>query len=226
MHRKMLSSALFAGFGAGLIAALLQFYFVIPTLLEGELYESGEKIHFILNGTSTSDRTALGIGSDWFRHSMTVSFNIVTYMGYGLILVGLMALAEMRGLTTVTPRQGIIWGLAGFIAIQLAPAIGLPPELPGTIGAELAPRQAWWLGTLLSSAFGLWLIAFGKGPIALLGVAFLAIPQIIGAPQLDTFWGVAPPELAAEFATLSLGSAAAGWVLLGWLCSYFWTRSA
>ncbi|MFT6168224.1 MAG: cobalt transporter subunit CbtA [Celeribacter sp.] len=226
MYRRVLASALYAGLGAGLIAALLQFYFVIPTLLEGELFESGQKIHFILDGTSMSDRSHLGIGTDWMRHLMTVSFDVVTYMGYGLILIGLMALAEQRGLTSVTPRQGVIWGLAGFVAIQLAPAIGMPPELPGTIGAELAPRQAWWLGTLVASSFGLWLIAFGKGPIALVGIVLLAIPQIVGAPHLDTFWGVAPPELAAEFATLSLGTAAAGWTVLGWLCSYFWTRDA
>lgn len=226
MHRKLLASALYAGLGAGLIAALLQFYFVIPTLMEGELFESGQKVHFILDGTSNSDRGAASIGDDWFRHAMTLSFNIVTYMGYGLILVGLMALAELRGLTTVTPRQGLIWGLAGFVAVQLAPAIGMPPELPGTIGAELAPRQVWWLGTLLASAVGLWLIAFGKGPLVLVGAVFLAAPQVIGAPRLETFWGVAPPELAAEFATLSLGVAAAGWTVLGGLCSYFWTKDA
>jgi cobalt transporter subunit CbtA len=199
---------------------------VVPTLLNGELYESGQKVHFILNGTSSSDRTHLGLGDDWVRHLMTVSFNIVTYMGYGLILLGLMALAEMRGLTTVTPKQGLIWGLSGFVAVQLAPAMGMPPELPGTIAAELLPRQLWWLGTVFASSIGLWLIAFGTAPKVVIGALFLAAPQFIGAPHLDAFWGVAPPELAAEFAALSLSTSAVGWVLLGGLCSYFWTRDA
>jgi len=35
---------------------------------------------------------------------------------------------------------------------------------------------------------------------------------------------VAPPELAAEFATLSLGAAAAGWVMLGYVVAATLTR--
>jgi predicted cobalt transporter CbtA len=45
----------------------------------------------------------------------------------------------------------------------------------------------------------------------------MAIPHLLGAPHLDMFFGVAPPELAAEFAALSLGTAAAGWVMLGFM---------
>jgi predicted cobalt transporter CbtA len=59
------------------------------------------------------------------------------------------------------------------------------------------------------------LIAFGHSYLPLAGVVLMVIPHLLGAPHLDTFFGVAPPELAAEFATLSLGAAAAGWVLLG-----------
>ena len=224
MTKNLLTSAVFAGVAAGLIAALLQFVFVIPALLEGELFETGARIHFGANGSPESDRGSPGLGTEWARHAMTVGFNVVTYVGFGFLLLAAMAFAELRGLTTITPKQGIIWGLAGFIAIQLAPAIGLPPELPGTPAAEIGPRQMWWLGTLVASSLGLWIIAFGRGFMALGGVVLLLIPHIIGAPHLDAFWGVAPPELSAEFVTLSLGCAAAGWTALGFLCSWFWTR--
>ena len=210
MTKNLLTSAVFGGVAAGLIAALLQFVFVIPALLEGELFETGARIHFGANGSPESDRGSPGLGTEWARHAMTVGFNVVTYVGFGFLLLAAMAFAELRGLTTITPKQGIIWGLAGFIAIQLAPAIGLPPELPGTPAAEIGPRQMWWLGTLVASGLGLWIIAFGRGYIALGGVVLLLIPHIIGAPHLDAFWGVAPPELSAEFVTLSLGAAAAG----------------
>jgi cobalt transporter subunit CbtA len=146
---------------------------------------------------------------------MTVAFNIVTYTGYGLLLAAMISFAALKGITT-TARQGLIWGLCGYIAVQLAPAIGLPPELPGTIAAEVGQRQLWWISTILASAAGLGLIAFGRSYLPLAGVVLMAIPHLLGAPHLDTFFGVAPPELAAEFATLSLGAAAAGWVLLGY----------
>ncbi|WP_281981600.1 CbtA family protein [Thalassorhabdomicrobium marinisediminis] len=224
MSQKLLTSAVFAGVAAGLIAAALQFMFVIPALLEGELFETGARIHFGADGSPESTRGAPGLGGDWGRHLMTVGFNIVTYVGFGFLILAAMAFAEMRGLTRITPRQGLIWGLCGFVAIQLAPAFGLPPELPGTPAAEIGPRQTWWLGTLIATTLGLWVIAFGRGWIALSGIVLILAPHLIGAPHLDAYWGVAPPELAAEFVSLSLGTAAAGWTALGGLCAWFWTR--
>lgn len=224
MTKNLLTSAVFAGLAAGLIAAFLQFSFVIPTLLEGELFEGGERVHFSVNGSPQSERGTPSLGGDVGRHAMTVGFNVVTYVGFAFLLLAGMAIAEMRGLTKITPKQGIIWGLAGFVAIQLAPALGLPPVLPGTIGADVDARQAWWLGTIVASIAGLWTLAFVRGPLALIGVLLLALPHIIGAPMLDTYWGVAPPELAAQFVTFSLGSAAAGWATLGFFAAWFWTR--
>lgn len=223
MVRHLLVCAALAGAAAGLIAAALQLTFVVPALLEGELFESGERLHFVSDGTPQSVRAAPGLGEDLSRHGMTVAFNLVTYLGYGLILSGTMALAERYG-RAATARAGIVWGIAGFIAVQLAPAIGLPPELPGTPASELAPRQAWWLFTVASSAAGLALIAFTRGAIPFAGVALLLFPHLVGAPQLDTYWGVAPPELAAHFVTLSLGAALVGWATLGFFCGWFWER--
>lgn len=224
MTNRLLTSGILAGAVAGVIAALLQFYFVIPVLLEGELFETGQMVHFAADGSPESDRTEMSLGGEFGRHALTLGFNMLGYAGFGLLLVALMALAETRGLTTITPRQGLIWGLAGFIAVQLAPAIGLPPELPGTVGAEIGPRQSWWMATIISTAIGLWCLAFVKGPLALIGVAFLLAPHLVGAPHLDAYWGVAPPELAAEFATLSLGTAAAGWTILGFAAAWLWSR--
>ncbi len=62
------------------------------------------------------------------------------------------------------------------------------------------------------------------GVIALSGVVLLIAPHLIGAPHLSGYFGVSPPELSAEFVTLSLGTAAAGWATLGFLLAWFWTR--
>ena len=215
MTKNLFASAICAGIAAGLLASALQLTFVIPVLLEGELYETGARVHFGTDGSPQSDRGAPPLAGDWLRHSMTVAFNIVTYTGYGLLLAAMISFATLKGITT-TAKQGLIWGLCGYIAVQLAPAIGLPPELPGTIAAEVGQRQLWWISTILASAAGLGLIAFGRSYLPLAGVVLMATPHLLGAPHLDTFLGVAPPELAAEFATLSLGAAAAGWVLLGY----------
>ena len=216
MVKNLFVSAICAGLVAGLIAALLQFIFVIPVLLEGELFESGARLHFGSNGSPQSDRGVPGLGDDWGRHSMTVAFNIITYTGYGLILAAMISYTALKG-SIIPSRQGVIWGLCGFIAVQLAPAIGLPPELPGTIAAEVGPRQMWWLGTIVATAAGMGLIAFGRSYLPLGGIAIMLIPHLVGAPHLNTFFGVAPPELAAEFATLSLGTSAAGWAVLGFV---------
>ena len=224
MTRNLLTSALFAGVAAGLIAALLQFTFVIPALLEGELYESGARVHFVTQGTPQSERGSPGLGGDLGRHAMTVGFSVITYVGFALILLACMVLAQRRG-TAITPRSGLIWGVAGFIAIALAPAVGLPPELPGTPAADLAARQTWWLGTVVATAVGLGLIAFARGALPLLGIALIAAPHLIGAPITPDYTGIAPPELAAHFVTLSLGASAAAWAILGSFTAWFWTRA-
>ena len=216
MVKNLFVSAIYAGVVAGLTAALLQFIFVIPVLMEGELFETGARLHFGNDGSPQSDRGVPGLGDDWGRHSMTVAFNIITYTGYGLILAAMISYAALKGSFTPS-RQGITWGLCGFIAVQLAPAIGLPPELPGTLAAEIGPRQMWWLGTIVATAVGMGLIAFGRSYLPLGGIAIMLVPHLVGAPHLDAFFGVAPPELAAEFATLSLGTSAVGWAVLGYV---------
>ncbi|MDA5095426.1 CbtA family protein [Aliiroseovarius sp. KMU-50] len=224
MIKNLASSAMLAGVLTGIIASALQFYFVIPLVLEGELYETGARIHFPVDGSPQSEAGAPGLGGEWGRHLMTVAFNFVSFTAYGLILVALMAYAALRGVA-VTPKSGLLWGLAGFTAVQLAPAMGLPPELPGTIAPEVMPRQIWWSGTIIASAAGLALIAFGRGlPMILGGAALLLLPHLIGAPHLDTYWGVSAPELAAHFATVSLGVAAASWAVLGTLCAWFYQK--
>ncbi len=225
MAKNLLSSAVFAGLIAGLIAALLQFVFVIPLLLEGELYETGARVHFGADGTPVSERGAPGLGGEWGRHMMTVAFNVVTYTGYGLLLAAAMGFARERTGLLITAKNGLIWGLAGFIAVQLAPAVGLPPELPGTPAAEITPRQIWWICSILATAGGLALIAFGQSLLMhVAGLLIILAPQLIGAPHLDTFWGVSPPELSAEFVTHSLGYAAIGWATLGYFVAFFLAR--
>lgn len=247
MLQRLLTSALIAGAAAGLIAALLQLVFVQPVLLHAELYEGGERTHFAVasehhhgeeaeapaeeahdHGGAAHDHEAAdapGIGFDAPRDGLSVLFSVMVYAGYGLILVAAIALAENSG-HRVTARQGLLWGLAGYIAVQLAPAVGLSPELPGMAAADINARAVWWVATVIASAVGLWLIAFGKGWGAwILAIVLLAAPHVIGAPHPHEFTGPTPPELASQFAGRALGVGLAAWALLGLFSATLWGRA-
>lgn len=221
MFQKIVTSALIAGFGAGLIAALLQFAFVQPILLHAELFESGVLTHF--GGTVTAAQAPASAGIDLTRDGLSVIFSALTYCGYALILLSFIALAEERG-HPISPRIGLIWGIAGFIAAQLAPAFGLPPELPGMNAGDLGERQLWWYATVAATAGGLWLVAFGRNwTMWGIAIVLLAAPHIIGAPSPDILTGPAPPELGAEFASRALGVGLVAWTVLGLLLGALWT---
>jgi cobalt transporter subunit CbtA len=215
MFAKIAVSALIAGFGAGLIAALLQYTFVQPLLLHAELFEADP--HTALDVV----RIARG-AFDPLREAMNVLFAALIYTGYAFMLLAGMVFAEDRG-QPITPRAGLLWGAAGFIAMHFAPAFGLAPDMPGLNGADVEARQIWWYGTVGCTGLGLWLIAFGRNWM-LWGAAviLIAAPQLIGAPLPDTLTQAAPPELAAAFAARTLGVALAVWASLGLLLGTVW----
>ena len=135
-----------------------------------------------------------------------------------------MALARLRGYA-IDARSGLLWGAAGFAVFALAPAIGLPPELPGMSAAELAARQQWWLLTAAATAAGLGAVIFTRQvPLRVLGAVLLVLPHLIGAPAAPHGAMGVPAELAAEFATASLATAAAFWLLLGSVSGWLYRR--
>lgn len=223
MFSKFLTTALFAGAVAGLIAGLLQLAFVQPVLLHAELYESGELIHL---GADPVTAHPVLPGFDAVRDGLSLIFTMLTYTGYALILVAVMSVAEGRG-ARIDGRIGMIWGIAGFVTFHLAPAFTLAPEVPGVAAAEVSARQIWWFATVAAAGVALWLIAFARNwALQGLAVALLAAPHLIGAPEPDSFTGTVPPEIAALFAARALGVGLAAWVLLGAFAGYFWQREA
>ncbi len=215
MFQKIAVSALIAGFGAGLLAALLQFVFVQPLLLHAELFERDPSTALTL---VTVPRGPI----DLAREGLNVVFSALVYTGYAFILLAAMVWAEDRG-QPIAPRSGMLWGIAGFITMHLAPAFGLAPDMPGLNGADVEARQIWWYGTAACTGVALWLIAFGQS-WAMWGAAvvLLAAPHLIGAPLPDTLTQTAPPELAASFAARTLGVALAVWTTLGLLLGAVW----
>ena len=242
MFTRLFVGALLAGLCAGALAALIQLTFVVPLILQAELYETGALTHFgaaaaeaqhgiAAPPAAQSEYVATESDQSPFSRSLgTVALFLVTYIGFALLLVAGFALVERIGPERaghqITARTGAIWGICGFLAVQLAPAFGLAPELPGTPGAQLEARQLWWVACVVATVIGAGLLVFGRGLIPLAaGAILIAAPHLIGAPTA-AFGGVAPPELAAHFAARALGAGAVSWALLGTIAGAIWARDS
>jgi cobalt transporter subunit CbtA len=232
MFQRIFATALGAGVGVGLLIALLQHIALVPLILIAETYESGAVAHHHAKALDTGkpitfqvhalaafadeaqvhEQGAPNAGDSPWRPVFTTIATTLTAVGFALLLTGAFALSGRA----VDTREGLLWGLAGFAIFALAPAFGLPPELPGSLAAELVARQIWWIATAAATAAALALMVFVRAPWAvLIGVALLIAPHLIGAPQPPEGTGAAPPELAAAFAARSLVVNAVFWALLG-----------
>jgi cobalt transporter subunit CbtA len=222
MFKNIFVSAVVCGAIAGVLATVMQMLLVTPLLMEAELFETGQSMHFITDGSPESPIKHVDIWEDPYRHLMTLCFNLVTFTGFGFILVAAMAFFQKRGFT-LSKAEGIVAGVSGFIVFQLAPSVGLPPELPGTIGVTVGLKQTWWIITILSTTVGILLLFLDKHKVVSgIGIIFITIPHLIGHPKLETYFGVAPPELAAEFASRALAVSLIAWIILGVISSQFW----
>ncbi len=219
MFTRILTSALIAGSGAGLVASLLHFLFVQPVLLQAELFESGAVQHFADRATQVQH---IAFSFDPVRDGLSIVFYMLVYSGYGLILVSLMSIAEDKG-HRLSARSGLVWGVAGFVTVLLAPGASLAPEVPGVAAADVTPRQIWWFATVAATGVALWFLAFGRG-WALWGAAVLLLlaPHVVGAPEPDVMTGPAPPEIAALYAARVFSVGLAVWVCLGLFAAALW----
>jgi cobalt transporter subunit CbtA len=220
--RRILWAALLAGIVAGCFVTLVQAAKVTPLILAAEVYETAAASH---------EHEHAGAAAAWEpedglqRTLFTLLANVLVGIGFGLLLSGAFALRQGLGGGIVDARSGVLWGLGGFAAFALAPALGLPPELPGSLAGDLAARQAWWIATAAATAAGLALIAFAPRPaLKLAGIAALVLPHVIGAPTAPHPGGAAPPELAASFAAASLVAAALFWIVLGGVGGWLYAR--
>lgn len=224
MMRRVLLAALAAGLAVGVLVTALQAFTTTPLILAAEVYEAaggGEAHGHAHDDGHAHDGDGAFPGGEVDRLVSTLLANVVTSVGFALLLVAGFALSGRH----VDERQGLLWGLAGFAVFALAPAAGLPPELPGTMAAELADRQAWWLFAAGGAAVGLWLIVFWRNRFGIpLGLAAALLPHVVGAPAPEAMGGSAPPELAAEFAALAIAVQAVFWAMLGWIAGGLYRR--
>ena len=184
MFQKIFFAAVVSGVIAGLFATAVQSVRVIPQIFEAEKYEKREPVPIPQTHEDHPEEEG-GLS----RLALTLVSNVVSAIGFALLLVGCFAL---RG--EVDWWRGILWGVGGFIVFALAPAVGLPPELPGASTAPLPHRQVWWILTVAATGSGLGLLAFKPGTLfKALGVVLIILPHVFGAPHHEAGGGLVSP---------------------------------
>jgi cobalt transporter subunit CbtA len=189
--RRLALVAAGAGLAAGVAFTALQQATLVPAILRAEVLEAGA--HPV---------QPAGLS----RLALTFVFNCLAGFGYALLLAAGMGLRGHHGW-----RRGLLWGAGGWLCFALAPAVGLPPALPGAVEAALAGRQLWWVGAAAGAAVGLTLIAFGPGwGWRAAGVVLALMPHLGGGAG----WaGLPPAERAFALGVLAVGGAF--WLTLG-----------
>ena len=226
MFREIVFAALVAGVVAGLFVSALQSVRVVPLIYQAERYEVASDDSHRPAGAARDDHREEG--KAWApkqgleRAAYTVLANVLMGIGFALLLSAAYALRSGVGW-----REGLVWGLGGFAAFNLAPAFGLPPELPGMAADNLEARQIWWIGTAAASSGALLLIAFARpAAIKALGVGLLALPHLIGAPHATDLGSKVPAELAAAFVSATLVTNLLFWLVIGGLAANTYKRFA
>ena len=193
MIGKVLLAALLAGIAAGLVMGAIQHVRLTPLIVAAEVFEGAAR-----------------------DNAMRTLSTYVTSAMAGAAFAAIMAgLSLLTGLA-MTRANGVIWGLCGFLAVTLAPAAGLPPELPGMPVGDLRASQIWWAGTIVATGFGIYLIAARAELWAVAAaVILIALPHVIGAPTASSQVSAVAPGLAAAFAANAIAAGAVFWCLIG-----------
>ena len=227
--QRIVMAALLAGALAGCVAFALHMLQTTPLILHAEIYESGEASHDheIAAGAKPKARALAhedkeGWPAEGFeRNAYLLLADVVTALGFSFLLVGAMALSGRA----IDWQKGIIWGLCGYVVFYVTPTLGMAPELPGMVGAELAERQTWWLATVAAALMAMGLLFFANGLLWKSVAALLLVaPHAIGAPHPVMEPGNVPAELAAQFAVASLVVSGLFWMVLGGFAGYFYDR--
>jgi cobalt transporter subunit CbtA len=235
MLKNLILSAAAAGVAAGLFTAVIQHVTTTPLIIEAEKYEGAVSAHSHAAradqhsaseaGSHDASLTPTTPAAEWApsdgleRTLYTSVSTTVMGVGFGLALLGAMALAGVR----IDARSGLAFGVAAFVAVALAPALGLPPEIPGAAPAALGARQLWWFFAVAATAIGIAAFVLGGSLwLQAAGVGLIALPHIVGAPGSHEYVSTAPAELAGQFVATSLAVTAIFWTMLGYASGAFY----
>ncbi|MET0876900.1 MAG: CbtA family protein, partial [Tardiphaga sp.] len=133
VFRSIVFSAALAGLIVGAVISVAQFFGTVPLIQKSEVYErkAAEKpaeVPVAAPAAAHQHEAGHSHAAEWEpqdglqRNAFTVGANILTAIGFALLLTGVYAI---RG-RPVSWREGLLWGLAGFVVFTAAPGLGLP----------------------------------------------------------------------------------------------------
>ncbi len=239
LFQQVFFAAVLAGLVSGLVLSAIQQWRVVPLIIEAESYEISP-VHALEhaddpfpagphphpqpidatagNASETApESVAWGPGEGLERAAYTVLASVLTGLGYALVLGAISVFSNIP----VTAANGLLWGLAGYVSVSLMPSIGLPPELPGMVAAELGQRQVWWLGTVLISSLAIFVLYRNRNPGGMfIALALMLVPHIAGAPQPPDEPSNVPAALVLIYVSNAMFSLFAFWITLGF--SFGW----
>jgi cobalt transporter subunit CbtA len=215
--RQLMLVVLCSGALAGLALFVIQHFAVVPLIKTAETYEAAAQ-H--VGSKTAAEEEGWHPAEGWQRTSLTALTTMLSGIGFAAVLFGAVALAGKH----INARLGALWGLAAFLCFGLAPALGLPPQPPGTAAAGIYERQVWWIGTVIATAVGLWLLAGARGwALRIVGAICLALPHLVGAPSASGK-NIVPAALIHRFAFASLATTGIFWLLLGTIGGFLYNR--
>jgi cobalt transporter subunit CbtA len=242
--RSIVFSSVIAGFIVGVIVTVIQQFGTVPLILKAEVFEKAAEAHQGAPVALGPQQTVAGHSHSDHEHAAevweprdgpernayTAAANVLTAIGFALLLAGFFAVRNGTTGENVSWHEGLMWGLAGFAVFTIAPGLGLPPELPGVPAAPLLSRQIWWVAAVLATAAGLGLIVFRRSvPASIAGLILIALPHLIGAPELEHVDTNVPSSLSHQFVVAVTLTSLVFWSALGGLTSiafaYFDTES-
>jgi cobalt transporter subunit CbtA len=232
LFRRIIVAALVVGVAVGLLLGVAQHYQASQIIYAAEVFEGGGEAaveaHAHEGGAHLHKEEAWAPEDGAERIFYTVVSGIFVALGFSALMLVFMCLAQLYRPSAVTPRKGLLWGLAGFAMFFAAPSLGLPPEIPGMEAAAIGDRRLWWLFAVLLTGAGLALLAFAPGWKKLPGLLLLLLPHLAGAPHMKGA-GFLHPDPAAvqaleqlhqQFIVATTLTNAAFWVLLGLACAW------
>lgn len=242
MFRSLILGACLVGLILGLAMTAFEALGTSPIILAAEQYETAEPVahhhdhadhdHGESAGHHHGDNAwAPADGAE--RLFYTTVSNICAGIGFAAILLVLMNQLRERGRITPKVQQGLLLGALGYLAVFIAPSIGLPPEIPGASAAALELRQTWWIFTVVLAAAGLGALFLATGWKRLLGVPLLIAPQFFVPAHDGPMFANPDPEAVLALTELhhrfiwASGLANLGfWLLAGVLCALVLKRLA
>jgi cobalt transporter subunit CbtA len=189
IFRNIMMIAFFTAIVSGVFLGIMQSFSTTPLIYAAEVYEVEEAPATISDAHSSDathghDNTEWGPANATERVSYTFIADVFIAFGHSLLLTSFMLFIFLKfGKPAISWKSGLIIGLGGYASFYIATVIGLPPEIPGTLAADLHTRQLWWTLTIIATIIGLSTLYFAPKTFKIAGILFIILPHIIGAPH-------------------------------------------